>query len=1204
MISIWRIPNILDAANRSKDEVQFRDSRLSSYLRPEELSGDMRILVSHHGEVKPEAFDSFKIHDGAEVIVTPAVKDPVTLSAAATVAFTAAATLPVPALVGTALYGVGVAAAIGSAVQSFRGPKLSATKSGVLDDSPTYSWDGIQNQAASGVPVPIIYGRHRTGGNFINAYVENWEGYSYLNVLIALSEGPVQAIGGITKEAYEQYRTGTNSDGSTYEGTYAEAGFGSRHRNHLAVALCEAIGDGILIDGNPISDFVTPADNAPVVKLRYGHNPQDPVPGFDESHTFRSLNVQLLYGVPQVFSMETSDATDIQLLFELPALFKVADGGGFSKTGIGFSVFWKPYGADDSEYVLDGSVYEERETNAPVRLQYRIRGLNPGRYTVKIEKTVPDSDSKRQRDLYLKGIDEIGRGGYTYPYTALLGLRIRATSRLRGGLPNITTMVDGRIVETWDPDASGGGQWVSQWSRNPIWCLYDLVRNRRYGVGDHVEQDALDRVIDRWKSAAAICDEEIAIYGAEAAGQTEPRYELDIVLDGRMSATDMIMMICATCQAMIIPSAGGYYPVIDEAQEPTQIFGMGNIIRGSFAESCASLRATPNLIEVQHHDADNDYERDSLEIADHEGLDAGQPLRRATSFFAGVTRRSQALRLGAWQLKDAKYNIRMASWRAGIDAIGCQAGDVIGLSHDVPQWGESGRVASATSTTVVLNRQITLPTLASGESHLIQVRHAADDTIEERVITDGAGTYPAGTTLTVSPAWTATPAAYDVFAVGILPVKPFRVISMTRESSSEVRIQAVEHNPEVYDLSDVMVPPPNYSTLPNPQRVPPSVIDLTLTNTSAYNRTILAGWRLPTNWPETGIDEGFVDHYEVWTSLDGSSFEKAGETDASTFLITETIPGRTYTVRVLTVSRWGIKTPLETAPEASIVARVGIPPDVRGLQLEGRPNEHTFEEQSPAFEWKEASISARAFDPFTDSNVGAGAGMPDPYFAGYRVEIWSYEVEGDTSSRSIQRRVEIVQDPRYVYTIEKNREDHGGVPRRHFSIAVLAMDTYNQFSTNYATLPVTNKIPEAISRVVIQKVYKQLEAAGAYKWVHNRVSWSHHKDPDIKYYRVVRSITFYESNSTDLSHLEAERIIYDELGTALYYVVGEVANNYIEDSTPLGPEAIAYYVAAIDQFAKAPVWSEVVGSGIQVTDGESNYNADDVVEILTVQIPF
>lgn len=67
------------------------------------------------------------------------------------------------------------------------------------ESSPTYAWDGIQTSYGQGLPVPWVYGRHAVGGQVIYTGLFATTGAGALDdrlhVILALSEGPIHAIG-------------------------------------------------------------------------------------------------------------------------------------------------------------------------------------------------------------------------------------------------------------------------------------------------------------------------------------------------------------------------------------------------------------------------------------------------------------------------------------------------------------------------------------------------------------------------------------------------------------------------------------------------------------------------------------------------------------------------------------------------------------------------------------------------------------------------------------------------------------------------------------------------------------------------------------------------------------------------------------------------------------------------------------------------
>lgn len=85
-------------------------------------------------------------------------------------------------------------ASIAYTIYSYATASHAPKTGGGLNSSPTYGWDGLQMQVRQGVAVPIVYGEHLLGGNLIEAFISSVADKNYLNLLIALSEGPISGI--------------------------------------------------------------------------------------------------------------------------------------------------------------------------------------------------------------------------------------------------------------------------------------------------------------------------------------------------------------------------------------------------------------------------------------------------------------------------------------------------------------------------------------------------------------------------------------------------------------------------------------------------------------------------------------------------------------------------------------------------------------------------------------------------------------------------------------------------------------------------------------------------------------------------------------------------------------------------------------------------------------------------------------------------
>ena len=146
-------------------------------------------------------------------------------------------------------------------------------------------------------------------------------------------------------------------------------------------------------------------------------------------------------------------------------------------------------------------------------------------YEIKVWRPYGDRTTSMQAEdnIILKSVIERINGNFIYPNTALLGLRIKATEQLSGQPPNVTTVVKGIKVKVPDLERSSPSgtditfndcyynksldrwetvnatevywndtdSWRTEYSNNPMCCVRDIVLNKRYGLGEYLEEDDL-----------------------------------------------------------------------------------------------------------------------------------------------------------------------------------------------------------------------------------------------------------------------------------------------------------------------------------------------------------------------------------------------------------------------------------------------------------------------------------------------------------------------------------------------------------------------------------------------------------------------------------------------------------------------------------------------------------------------------------------
>lgn len=751
-------------------------------------------------------------------------------------------------------------------------PSFGGIGDGLDESSPTYGFDGIQTTQEVGCPVKLVYGEHRTGGNIINQYIQNEGDRQYLNILIGIGEGEIESV----------------SD--------------------------------ILINDMPSDNF-----EGISIETKMGTSTQGVISNFADLHNLYSIGVALVKDDPYTYTTIDSDIEAFEINFVLPAgLFAVDKAtGNINSWAVTYKVEYKLN--EDEEYIDLGETTINAYSRTALRRTFRKSGLTAGKYDIRITRTSDDTslDPQLVGDLQLSSIDEIKTDDLAYPYTALLSIKALATDQLSGSTPNITFVVKGiktRLPEIlteeegeevdwedyyWDDidekwrlfsDDSelywDGITYINKWNANPIWAMRDMQTNTRYGLGEFILSADLDE--DELLEQAKHCETKVA----NGLGGFEKRFRLDVAIDSACKAPDIISQLSASFRAFPLYSNNGFSFRIDKPQDAVQVFGMGNIVKSNFSQSWKSKTEVYNLIEIQMNDKETDYTSETVSVMDEESLTAGDPIKKK-DIRLFTTEKSYAIREARYALKVSKYINQSLNLRCGIDAIACKPGDRVEVSHDLPQWGFSGRVLSgSTTTTIKVDREITIE---SGKTYKLMIRFD-NDTIEEQTITNTIGNY---SELTVESAFSAAPQEYDVFVFGesSIVTKPFRVLSIAREHDGECNLSLIEYNEDVYDDTAIEIPTNNYSAL---NYEIPNVTDLKLTE----RLTKLADGKI-----ENVIDVWFnkpsllgyaVRRYmkaKIYLSDDdGESWVLRGETSSSEFnIVGGLIDNLTYTIAVVSV---------------------------------------------------------------------------------------------------------------------------------------------------------------------------------------------------------------------------------------------------------------------------------------------------------------
>ncbi len=765
-----------------------------------------------------------------------------------------------------------------------------------FDKSSNYQWDGPKLTAQVGNVVPLVYGRHRVAGEVINAYLETSESNT-LNMLICLCEGEVSGVSNV------------KVGGVPVEELY-----------------------GIDVD-DPYGENVE-------ITVRKGTENQTVIKEFGDVHSPIDLNVTLIQNEEYIYTTDGDDIMSFSVGFKTDKLYQLDSNNNKSSWYFAFKIDYRKVG--DTNWIDAGVVEFNAMTETEIRRIFKSDYVLPAQYEIKFVKASEDAnDENKFGQVTIYTIDEIVNLELTYPFMTMLGLRLIATDKIKDTMPDVTAEVEGKLVSipdvryigqpidwedyyydaeslqfkrldndavcTWD-----GVTYIEAFSANPVWCIRDLYLNERYGLGQYISASNLDS--SSFLSSALYCETGVE----NAYGKLEKRVRLDIVLDQSYNATDIISQMAATFRGSITTTNGVVRIVIERESEVEQVFGVTNIIAGSFSVRYHSPKEVPNVLVLEYTNKDKDYARDKIEIADSDTFLANlESVRTENVSFFGCTRPTQCLREGKILLNKLKLNTRDVSFTTATEGLTCQAGSVIRVQHDVPQWAYSGRVqADSTSTVIKLSKLITLE---PAKTYEILIRDNDTDTLESKIILTTSGTWDE---VEVSEAFSFTPTDYDVFLIGEQDLlgMTYRITGMSHSSNGQTSISAVQYSEDAYDSGTIVIPDSNFTYI---DLDIPDVYSLKCTeqvtreNDGTIRDTVLITFVKPPNslrWIKKA-----VKFHVYYSDNSGVTWIYGGATDGEQFVINTPLAiGTSYIIAVVSEADSGEKNAPQTSPQDTV----------------------------------------------------------------------------------------------------------------------------------------------------------------------------------------------------------------------------------------------------------------------------------------------
>jgi predicted phage tail protein len=629
-----------------------------------------------------------------------------------------------------------------------------------------------------------------------------------------------------------------------------------------------------------------------------------------------------------------------------------------------------PIGISSIEYTANYCDISNKYEKAK-RIVHSRSNLLQGQYEVRCKCIYIFYNSEKDRkDLYWNCLSHITQNEYNRPNKVLLGIKALATDQLNNGVPTITWTQKRSKVLVWNPNLPTPA-YVLKDADNPAWACYDLLHMCRRYKDIHTGQ---------WKDIVRGAAKERMDYDAFlnwASFCTSKQCKVNLLIDSVKDLWEALKPIEILGRGKVIIRGTKFSCIYDGPADPVQLFTMANMELNSFTTQFSETKNRANAIEVSFWNKAKNYERDTV-LVHGIGYDEASTQQNPTQItLYGCDNKDQAYREGYFQLNVSQYLKRTVSWVSNIDAIACMVGDVVLVQHELPNWGTGGRIVSANELSVDIDHEVTIE---AGKTYKIMIRYSNTDQLVIKEVTSEPEIPTSHLTVVEPFDPESIPEPGDLYAFGEenTYAKPFRILSITRDSDLKRRITALEYIEAVYEDA-LEIPVLDYTTTPG------------VTNVKVSEHIDEVGQQyLDIVWTSPR-----VNYYGVRVEVDGQKAAQVDAADSSVSVKFSQI--KPYTIRIITLDYFGHDI---TAVEVSYEAKgEPLPGDVQGLTcyfnggtmlLSWQPLEDSrlimYEVRKGMDSWETAQYLGRTFTP---EFIGQGDGQY--WVAGYYRNLYSAE---------------------------------------------------------------------------------------------------------------------------------------------------------------------------------------------------------------------
>ena len=555
---------------------------------------------------------------------------------------------------------------------------------------------------------------------------------------------------------------------------------------------------------------------------------------------------------------------------------------------------------------------------------YRIPLSGTGPWDIRVRRLTPDSTSsaltnKTFWDLYVGQIDD----KYRYPNTALMGVQVDASqfdtvpSRaydvklLKVKIPSNFNPITRVYTGTWD------GTFSVAWTDNPAWCFYDLLTNKRYGLGEFITEAQ----VDKWAlyTIGQYCDELVPT----GYGGTEPRFTCNLYLQTQEEAYTVIQNMASMFRAITYWASGAIYTVQDKPTNPIMQFTSANVVDGEFSYSGSGRRGRHTVALVSWNDP-TDFYKQKVEYVSNDAAIARYGIQQTELVAVGCTSRGQAHRVGRWLLLSEENELETISFKTGLEGTSIYPGAII-RTIDKHRAGVrfGGRILAVTSTAATIDDPVTIE---NGRTYTVSLV-MPDGTLVTRVLNNAVGST---SVLTWASALSALPQVHSVWLLEADNLAPelWRVINIVEESPGVIGVSALAHNSNKFTEAEtgiVLQRPPTSNI-----KLTQAAVETVSVSEALYIKADSIINRMTIAWTSVSGAIRYKAEYRKesgnWTTLP----------DTTSLLIDVDAEPGIYYARVIAINAVGVASEAKEVGPVTILGKTAPPPDVNDFLVSAR----------------------------------------------------------------------------------------------------------------------------------------------------------------------------------------------------------------------------------------------------------------------------